>query len=110
MDLATPGLAPTRDHHPVPRSRGGTRVLICCITCNNIKGDMGAAEWLGYRAAHPEWWLKPAPKQGLPRRRHVRFIKSPETPSTPMREPLEQLQLTRMIARGFDELTRREDD
>lgn len=33
-----PELAPTRDH-VLPRSKGGTALLIVCWRCNNDKGD-----------------------------------------------------------------------
>lgn len=48
-------LAPTRDH-VVPKSRGGRAVVVCCITCNGIKGNMLPEEWESFMAAHPEWW------------------------------------------------------
>jgi hypothetical protein len=49
-------LAPTRDH-VVPASRGGREMIICCITCNGVKGDMLPAVWAAFMAAHPRWWL-----------------------------------------------------
>lgn len=48
-------LAPTRDH-VVPKSRGGRAVVVCCITCNGIKGNMLPEEWESFMAAYPEWW------------------------------------------------------
>lgn len=48
-------LAPTRDH-VVPRSRGGRAVVVCCITCNGIKGNMLPDAWESFMAAYPEWW------------------------------------------------------
>lgn len=56
MDQDDRHLQPTRDHHPVPRSKGGRRTIICCMVCNNRKGDMTAAEWQAYMNATPEWW------------------------------------------------------
>lgn len=56
MDKDDPALFPTRDHYPVPKSRGGTRTLIACYSCNHIKGDMLAEDWQRYMAEHPEWW------------------------------------------------------
>lgn len=37
-------LKPTRDH-VIPKSRGGTKTVICCLSCNNLKGDMPPAIW-----------------------------------------------------------------
>lgn len=36
---------PTRDH-VVPKSLGGRITIICCVRCNNQKGDMMPDEWL----------------------------------------------------------------
>lgn len=106
MDIETSALAPTRDHFPIPRSRGGARTVIACRTCNEIKADMGAAEWTGFMAVNPNWWTRKPPKNDLPRatrRRGVRFIKMDEQPSQPMRAALEQHQLVGLLRRGFDE-------
>ena len=94
MDITAHRLAPTRDHYPVPRSRGGARTVICCRDCNGVKGDMGAAEWAGFRATNPRWWTRAPPKNGLPRvarKRGVRYVFGKDTPTTPMRAALEQL-------------------
>lgn len=57
MDHDDRHLQPTRDHYPVPYSKGGRRVVICCYVCNNQKSDMTAAEWHAYMDATPAWWL-----------------------------------------------------
>lgn len=55
MDRRVAWLHPTRDH-VLPRSRGGTRTVICCATCNGIKGDMLPDAWERFMAANPRWW------------------------------------------------------
>lgn len=92
-------LAPTRDHHPVPKSKGGRRTIVVCHQCNNIKGDRSAVEWAVFMVENPEWWVV---KRKVPRVRHVRFIKQAEKPSTPMAEPLSVLKLTGMIGQEFE--------
>lgn len=37
--LGHPDLTPTRDH-VLPKSKGGTAILIVCYRCNHEKGDM----------------------------------------------------------------------
>lgn len=89
MDRASYELQATRDH-AVPKSRGGKGgkdLVICCITCNGIKGNMTPEEWLRFMAEHPRWWvltkkqLRDIKRQmlGLPSRRvklrHARIIK-----------------------------------
>lgn len=69
----------TRDH-VVPVSKGGKVKLICCITCNGIKGDMLPEQWGAFMAAHPSWWLLTKyelrvirrAELGLPTIRHAR--------------------------------------
>lgn len=56
MDLNHPRLTPTRDH-VVPRSYGGRKIVICCLTCNGIKANMLPEQWESYMAANPGWWL-----------------------------------------------------
>lgn len=56
MDLRNAKLIPTRDH-VIPRCRGGTELVICCITCNTIKADMLPDQWRAYMTANPDWWL-----------------------------------------------------
>jgi 5-methylcytosine-specific restriction endonuclease McrA len=116
MDQADFHLRATRDHHPIPRSKGGARTIIACSLCNNRKGDMTAPEWEAYMAAHPEWWkltnrerrTKRAQEKREAERtekwgpRGARVIRQAEKPSTPMAEPLMALKLTRMIGREFD--------
>jgi hypothetical protein len=46
---------PTKDH-VVPRSRGGRKTVMACITCNNTKGDMMPAEWSAFMLDNPLWW------------------------------------------------------
>lgn len=117
MDVEDYHLQPTRDHHPVPRSRGGSRIIICCMLCNNRKGDMTPDEWSAYMAELPEWWLltrrerreKRAAKREEARTekwgpRGARVIRQAEKPSKPMAEALSQHQLTRRIATDFDRI------
>lgn len=77
-------LHPTRDH-VTPVSKGGTRKLICCFTCNAVKADMLPEAWEAFRIAHPSWWLltklelRRIRRQalGLPSRRRRPYPKSP---------------------------------
>lgn len=48
-------LHPTRDHI-MPKSRGGRATVVCCFTCNGIKGDMLPDVWAAYMDANPGWW------------------------------------------------------
>lgn len=89
MDIGDPHLMPTRDHHPVPRSRKGTRTIICCALCNNRKGDMMPDEWNAYMLANPGWWL--LTKRERQSRTRRRRIIQPETPSCPMADALRVL-------------------
>lgn len=101
MDADDFHLKPTRDHHPIPRSRGGTKTIICCLLCNNRKGSMTEAEWNAYVVENPGWWLitKRERKQRRAANREAtrtqkwgprgqRVIRQAENPSTPMAEPL----------------------
>ena len=56
MEWNHPRLTPTRDH-VTPKSHGGRDLLICCLQCNGIKGNMLPEVWAGFMAAHPGWWL-----------------------------------------------------
>lgn len=56
MDRGNARLQPTRDH-VIPRVRGGTLKIICCLACNGIKADMLPEVWAAFMAAHPGWWL-----------------------------------------------------
>lgn len=87
MDRASAKLQATRDHVN-PRSKGGGVVVICCTTCNGIKGDMNPEDWLQFMAEHPRWWaltklqLRDIRRKllGLPSRkqklRHFRFVEA----------------------------------
>lgn len=44
MLMESERLRPTIDH-VVPKSRGGTKTVVCCLSCNNLKGDMPPAIW-----------------------------------------------------------------
>lgn len=55
MNTRDTRLHPTRDH-VIPRCRGGTAKIICCLTCNGIKADMLPEEWDGFMEANPGWW------------------------------------------------------
>lgn len=90
-------LQPTRDHHPVPKSKGGTRIIIVCMRCNSIKGDMTAVEWAAYMLANPGWWLMTKVDRRTRRAaareaarterwgpRGQRVIRQAEAPSTPL--------------------------
>lgn len=50
--------SPTRDHY-LPRSLGGTAIVMACYACNQQKGDMLPTEWDAFMAANPEWWRRP---------------------------------------------------
>lgn len=56
MNLRDFHLQPTRDH-VIPQSKGGKITTICCLKCNNIKGDMLPEQWTAYMAANPGYWL-----------------------------------------------------
>lgn len=67
MDLERDSLMPTRDHYPIPKSRGGRRTIICCYTCNNMKGDMSAHDWAAFMAENKGGWFSHrGQKTGLP--------------------------------------------
>lgn len=66
-----PGLAPTRDH-VVPRSRGGTRKIVCCSRCNHVKRNLMPDEWEAFMAANPGWWLLPDRALRIAHREHRR--------------------------------------
>jgi hypothetical protein len=55
MDRNSARLQATRDHYN-PRSRGGGEVMISCLTCNGIKGNMPPEAWEAFMEAHPRWW------------------------------------------------------
>jgi hypothetical protein len=60
-------LMPTRDHYPIPKSKGGRRTIISCYTCNHLKGDKDAAEWEAYMIENKGgWFVERSPKSGLP--------------------------------------------
>lgn len=100
MDRASAQLQATRDHFN-PRSKGGGPVVICCITCNSIKGDMNPEDWLQFMAEYPRWWkltklqLRDIRRKllGLPSRRqklcHFHFAKAQKqgTARTPVIVP-----------------------
>lgn len=48
---------PTRDH-VYPRSRGGTRTIWACVTCNNMKANMLPEDWQTFMDENPRWWVK----------------------------------------------------
>lgn len=111
MDASERDLSPTRDHHPVPRSKGGRRTITCCAKCNGLKGDMSADEWALYMAANPGWWTltrreRQARKREAERTekwgpRASRVIRQPEKPSTPLAEPLLRLKAARELSSAF---------
>jgi len=68
MDRRSFHLQPTRDH-VIPRCRGGRKLIICCLKCNGIKGDMLPDVWAAYMAANPGWWK--LSKAELRRRRRM---------------------------------------
>lgn len=102
MDLGDARLAPTRDHHPIPRSLKGTKTIMCCSQCNNIKGDMTGPEWEAFMASHPKWWESARGERHFERKerrererterwgpRGNRVIRrDPEKPSTPLADAL----------------------
>jgi hypothetical protein len=60
MQLGHPRLNPTRDHF-VPQSQGGTGadIIMACLQCNNIKGDMMPEQWTRFMEGFPKWWTLP---------------------------------------------------
>lgn len=105
MDRHDELLRPTRDHHPIPRSRGGTETILACYKCNHTKGDMSAEEWDAFMLANPNWFVVTGiigRRERASRPAHRVIRKEPEKPSTPMAEPLMQLKLTQMIGREFE--------
>jgi 5-methylcytosine-specific restriction endonuclease McrA len=59
----------TRDH-VIPRVHHGGEedegnIVLCCRTCNHIKGSMNPSEWEAYRLACPEWWNDATMKRRL---------------------------------------------
>jgi hypothetical protein len=60
MQLGHPRLNPTRDHF-VPQSQGGTGadIIMACLQCNNIKGDMMPEQWTRFMESFPKWWKLP---------------------------------------------------
>lgn len=103
MDRDDFHLQPTRDHYPVPRSKGGGKTVIACLICNNIKGDRNADEWLAYMALNPEWWKQTRNERTARRseQRRRAKLRQPEKPSTPMADSL--MVLARKISEGFDD-------
>lgn len=55
MNTADKRVMPTRDHI-VPRRNNGKEIIICCLTCNAIKGHMMPEEWAAFMGANPRWW------------------------------------------------------
>lgn len=117
MDFGDFWLIPTSDHYPVPKSKGGLKTIMCCWLCNNIKGNMTAAEWHDYMREVPEWWLLSRGDRRAKRQekrenertekwgpRGQRVIRQDEKPSTPMAESLSVLQLTNRIATDFNRI------
>jgi hypothetical protein len=67
MNLGRMHFMPTRDHYPIPKSKGGQRTIICCYTCNHLKGDMDATEWEAYMIENKGgWFAERSSKAGLP--------------------------------------------
>jgi hypothetical protein len=96
MDRFSERLYPTRDHvHP--KSQGGQITVICCRTCNNIKGDMLPAIWEAFMAAFPRWWTMSIVQLNAAKRSPFRgsaaegLVKEPET-------------VEHGVERGFDEI------
>lgn len=47
--------------HVTPRYMGGQDInntVLCCNTCNRIKGNMPPDVWEKYRENNPRWWEK----------------------------------------------------
>jgi hypothetical protein len=70
-------LQPTRDH-VIPRCRGGTEIIICCLKCNGIKGDMDEQEWFAYMRANPGWWTLTKAERKRRRRAAARQYDQPD--------------------------------
>lgn len=74
---------PTRDHYPIPKSRGGKLTIICCYTCNHLKGDMAADKWEAFMAENKSGWFVDRPANaGLPAIPAARII--PQVISKPL--------------------------
>lgn len=90
MNRADRKLHATRDHIN-PRCRGGGPIVVACITCNGIKGNMLHDVWQAFMAAHPSWWtltkyeLRMIQRAAIglptvPRKRAVRFVSARRLP------------------------------
>lgn len=77
MDRGSVRLHPTRDH-VIPRCRGGTEKIICCLTCNGLKADMLPEEWSAYMMANPGWWLLSRAERRARRRATLRQYDHPD--------------------------------
>lgn len=77
MEISSRHLCPTRDHYPIPKSRGGRRIIIVCHTCNHLKGDKSAEAWATFMLENKSGWFNMRlPSAGLP-----------EDPQQPLRPP-----------------------
>jgi hypothetical protein len=88
-------LNPTRDHHPIPKSKGGHETVICCRLCNNVKGDRTVQEWQDFMMDNPNWWTIDAADVRRRKRRHTSrrlYIDPKDGPSTPMADALKHLE------------------
>lgn len=67
MSLGRVQFMPTRDHYPIPKCKGGKRTIICCRTCNHLKGSMAPDEWAAFMAENKGGWFVVRPANaGLP--------------------------------------------
>jgi hypothetical protein len=86
MDKRNFHLQPTRDH-VIPRCRGGTVKIICCLKCNGIKSDMLPDAWAAYMAANPGWWLLTKAERKARRRAARRVYGMPDGRGNVIRKP-----------------------
>jgi hypothetical protein len=88
-------LNPTRDHHPIPKSKGGQVTIIVCRLCNNVKGDRTADEWEEFMKENPSWWTidaADARRRMRRKKRPARMYRDPaDGPSTPLADALKPL-------------------
>ena len=55
MNHRDPKLRATRVHE-IPESKGGTRIILACHQCNQIKGNMMPEVWAMFMRRCPQWW------------------------------------------------------
>lgn len=103
---ARSNLAATRDHAPIPKSKGGSAWVWACWRCNTMKGDVDYDVWLQFMADHPGWWKGGGQGAGAPFSKARRIFARPTVIREPIRfkcDPEAVKALAREIAREMDE-------